>query len=85
MADKSYIERHKSWQKYAKKELKEGRKPVAFKHWRTDLKPKPKKKGKMESAYFRGIKRETPESRLKRAGIDWKRDKPSARLRRSKK
>jgi len=80
-----YIERHKSWQKYANKEIKAGRKPVAFKHWRKELKSKPKPKKKTESVYFKGIKRETPESRLKRAGIDWEKDKPSARLKRGKK
>ena len=78
-----YIERHKSWQKYANAEIKKGKKPIAFKYWRKDLKSKPKKK--TESTYFRGIKRETPESRLKRAGINWKTDKPSARLKRNKK
>ena len=70
-----YIERHKSWQKYAKAEMKKGKKPVAFKHWRTDLKPKPKKK--TESVYFKGIKRETVESRLKRSGLS---DKEIARM-----
>jgi len=59
-----YIKRHKSWQKYAKKELAAGRKPTPFKHWRTDLKSK-----KSESVYFKGIKRETTASRLKRSGL----------------
>jgi hypothetical protein len=63
----NYIERHKSWQKYAKEKLAKGEKPIPFKHWRTDLKPK--EKGNMESVYFRGIKRETPESRLAKAGL----------------
>ena len=78
--DKDYIKRHRSWQKYAKKELAAGRKPTPFKKWRTDL-----KKENRESVYFKGIKRESYQSRLKRAGIDWEKDKPSARLKRSKK
>jgi len=76
----AYIKRHESWQKYAKKELSLGRKPRPFKDWRKDLKPK-----KTESVYFKGIKKESYESRLKRAGIDWKKDKPSSKLKRSKK
>jgi hypothetical protein len=59
-----YIKRHKSWQKYAKKQIKKGKKPIAFKHWRTDLKSEG-----MESVYFRGTKRQTTESRLKKAGL----------------
>ena len=62
-----YIKRHKSWQEYAKKQIKAGKKPVAFKHWRTDLKPKPKKS--MESVYFKGLKRESYESQMARAGM----------------
>jgi len=62
-----YIERHRSWQKYAKAELKKNKKPVAFKYWRTNLKTKPKKK--TESIYFRGIKRESYESQMARAGM----------------
>jgi len=79
----SYIERHKSWQKYAKEELKKGKKPIPFKHWRTDLKKKPKKS--MESVYFRGIKKPTVESQLSKAGVNWEKDKPSARYKRSRK
>ena len=78
--ESDYIKRHKSWQKYAKKELSLGRKPRPFKNWKPELKKK-----KTESVYFRGIKKESYESRLKRAGIDWEKDKPSARLKRSKK
>ena len=84
MANKDYIERHRSWQKYANKEIDAGRKPLAFKRWRTDLKSKPKSK-KTSNVYFKGIKRETTESGLKRSGLDWEKDKPSARLKRSKK
>jgi len=64
---KAHKERHESWQKYAKAEIKKGKKPVEFKYWRKDLKPKPKKE--TESVYFKGIKRETTKSRLKRAGL----------------
>ena len=39
---------------------------------------------KDEPVYFKGIKRQSPESRLKDAGIDWNKDKPSARLLRKK-
>lgn len=73
---KTHKKRHKSWQKYAKAEIKKGNKPVAFKYWRVDLKPQPKLKSKLkskpkketESVYFRGVKRESLESRLKRTG-----------------
>lgn len=60
-----YIKRHKSWQKYAKKELAAGRKPMKFKNWKPEL-----KRSKKESVYFRGMKKETYEdkrSRLKRS------------------
>jgi len=72
--DKNYIKRHRSWQKYAKKELAAGRKPKKFKDWKPEL-----KKENQENVYFRGIKRESIESRLKRAGVN-----PS-RFKRSKK
>jgi len=63
-----YIKRHKSWQKYAKKELAAGRKPIKFKDWKPS-----------DTTRTKDVK-----SQLKRAGIDWKKDKPSARLKRSK-
>lgn len=69
-----YEERHLTWQEYAKKELAAGRKPKKFKDWRPEL-----KKENQESVYFKGIKRESYESRLKRAGVN-----PS-RFKRSKK
>jgi hypothetical protein len=48
-------------------------------------KPKGKKKAKGESVYFKNIKRNsTTADRLKAAGIDWEKDKPSARLKRRK-
>ena len=68
-----YIDHHLSWQKYAKKELAAGRRPTKFKDW------------KVSPVYFRGVSKQTPESRLKAAGIDWEKDRPSARLKRSKK
>jgi hypothetical protein len=67
-----YIDRHLSWQKYANKEIKAGRKPTKFEDW------------KVSPVYFKGISEQTYESQLKRAGIDWEKDKPSARLKRSK-
>ena len=70
---RKYKERHKSWQKYADKELKAGRRPTKFKDY------------KLQDVYMRGITSQTPESQLKAAGIDWEKEKPSARLTRSKK
>lgn len=67
-----YLDRHLSWQKYAEKEINAGRQPTKFKDW------------KVSPVYFRGIVKQTDKSRLKAAGIDWEKDKPSARLKRSK-
>lgn len=54
---KAHIRKHEEWQKYANKELAAGRKPTKFKDWKT------------APVYFKGIKRETTKSRLKRAGL----------------
>lgn len=67
MANESHLKRHRVWQKYADKELAAGRKPTKFKDY------------ELESTYFRGINQQTPESRLKAAGIN------PARFKRSKK
>jgi hypothetical protein len=67
--NESRLQRHRSWQKHAEKELAAGRKPVKFKDW------------ELESVYFKGMAKQTPESRLKAAGVDWEKDKPSARMR----
>lgn len=73
---KKYIKRHKDWQSYAKMMLKQGKKPTKFKDY---------KEPKKEAVYFKHIKRKSPETRLKEAGIDWDRDKPTAKLKRKKK
>lgn len=72
-ATKKNIEKHRAWQKYANKELDKGRQPTKYKDYETS------------SSYFRGIKSQTTESRMKAAGIDWDKDKPSAKLTRKKK
>jgi len=69
---RKYIERHKKYQKYANKELDAGRKPIKFKDYG------------IEDTYFKGMSKQTPESRLKAAGINWEKDKPSAKLKRKK-
>lgn len=61
MANKDFIARHKSWQEYAKKEIKAGRKPTKFKSWKTPT--------KTEDVYFRGLRKEAPESQLATAGL----------------
>jgi hypothetical protein len=73
MAQEARLQRHRTWQKYAEREIAAGRKPVKFKDYQ------------LESTYFRGVSKQTAESRMKAAGIDWEKDKPSARLQRSKK
>lgn len=73
MADEARLKRHRVWQKYADKELAAGRRPTKFKDY------------KLEETYLRGVNRQSIESQLKAAGIDWEKDKPSARLQRSKK
>ena len=55
MANKRYIQRHKKYQKYANKELDEGRIPVKFKDYET------------EPVYFKGITKQSYESRMKQA------------------
>ena len=41
---------------------------------------------KADSVYFKGIKRkQSYEDQLRAAGIDWKRDRPTAKLKRKKK
>ena len=70
---KAHIKKHKSWQNYANKQIKAGKKPIPFK----DYEEAP--------VYYGKISQPTYESRLRAAGIDWKKDKPSARLKRSKK
>ena len=56
----NYIERHKSWQKYAEKEIKAGRKPTPFKDWQ------------VSSVYFRGMPKQTYESKMEAAGMTGK-------------
>jgi hypothetical protein len=70
--NEKYIQRHKAFQKYAEKEMNAGRRPMKFKDF------------KIEDVYFRGASRPTYESQMKAAGIDWEKEKPSARLKRSK-
>lgn len=67
--NEKYIARHRTWQKYAEKELKAGRKPIKFKNWQT------------EPVYFRGVSKQTAESRLKGAGLS---EKEIAKLKRKK-
>jgi len=55
---KAYINRHRKWQAYATKELAHGRKPIPFKDYTAE---------NVESIYFGGIKRVTPEARLENA------------------
>jgi len=62
-----YIKKHLAWQKYAKKEMAAGRKPVKFKDW----KPKSEK----ETTRTKSVS-----SQLKRSGLT---DKEINRLRRS--
>lgn len=71
-SNKEYIARHKAYQKYAEDEMKAGRRPMKMKNF------------KLESVYMKNIKKPTYESQLKAAGIDWEKDKPSARLKRTK-
>ena len=70
---KAHKKKHETWQKYAKAELNAGRKPIKFKDY------------KAKTSYFGKTANPTTESRLKAAGIDWEKDKPSARLKRKKK
>jgi len=57
---KAHKKKHEAWQKYAKGVLAKGGKPIKFKDY---------KHKETESVYFKGTKRETTKSRLKRAGL----------------
>ena len=70
---KAHIKKHKAWQKHAKTEMAAGRKPIKFKDYEA------------KTVYYGTVASGTAESRLRAAGIDWKKDKPSARLKRKKK
>lgn len=70
---KDYIKKHKAWTAYANKELDAGRKPIKFKDYKT------------ESVYYKGITKPTYESQMKAAGVDWSKDRPTARLKRQAK
>jgi len=74
--NKKYINRHRKWQAYATKELAHGRKPIKFKDYVAEA---------LEPVYFKGITRPTIEAQLKAAGVDWKKDKPTAKFKRKKK
>ena len=53
----AYIKRHESWQKYAKKELDAGRKPIKFKDWKPPARLKRHKplKNKWASDTLKGV------------------------------
>lgn len=70
--DKVKIKRHKDWQRYANKELDKRKAPIKFKDYTE------------EPVYYGKFSKPTAESQLKAAGIDWNKDKPTARLTRKK-
>jgi hypothetical protein len=75
MAQEARLQRHRTYQKYAEKEMAAGRKPTKFKDY------------ELEPVYFRGVAKQTAESQLKSSGlsqseIDRLKAKPSARLQR---